>query len=269
MDPPPWWREAHPDDVMVWDRTPRAAPACRRGLAGLSPRRGRAAGGACRARGSQVRRPHVAGYHPCGQNTGEWFYQETWGPGLQGYAPARSAGLAGVAAGSGTATTRRCSTAWRDPQVTLATAAVPSPAARRAAPAGVLRDPVAERPLIDYAEFLQQMMADCVCQLAQAARQRDAGPQAGRVLLRLRVRVRRDPQRPVHGRPLRPAARAGLPRHRRALLADLLLRSRAGRKRPGHDRRRKRGPGRQAVALRGRHGDLPQHGHGPRFARRA
>ena len=28
----------------------------------------------------------MAGYHPCGQNTGEWFYQETWGPALNGYA---------------------------------------------------------------------------------------------------------------------------------------------------------------------------------------
>ena len=117
----------------------------------------------------------VAGYHPCGQNTGEWFYQETWGPGLQGYARGdlrawrkwlreRYRDDAALRA------------AWRDAQVTLATAEVPSPALRRAAPAGVLRDPVAERRVIDHAEFLQHMMADCVCQLAKAARQATQGP---------------------------------------------------------------------------------------------
>ena len=35
--------------------------------------------------------PHVAGYHPCGQNTGEWFYQETWGHGAQRLRPGRPA----------------------------------------------------------------------------------------------------------------------------------------------------------------------------------
>ena len=31
---------------------------------------------------------HVAGYHPCGQNTGEWFYEGTWDSPLSGYAAA-------------------------------------------------------------------------------------------------------------------------------------------------------------------------------------
>ena len=65
--------------------------------------------------------------------------------------------------------------AWRDRQVALETAEVPSPAARRASPAGVLRDPVAERPLIDFAEFQQEMMADCVCHFARTARQATGG----------------------------------------------------------------------------------------------
>ena len=60
---------------------------------------------------------------------------------------------------------RRCGRLRHDPQAALDTAAVPSLAARRAAPAGVLRDPVAERSLIDFALFQQEAMADCVCQL--------------------------------------------------------------------------------------------------------
>jgi len=59
--------------------------------------------------------------------------------------------------------------------VTIDAAEVPTPAARRAAPAGVFRDPVTERPLIDFAEFQQEAMADCVCGLARAARQASNG----------------------------------------------------------------------------------------------
>jgi len=65
--------------------------------------------------------------------------------------------------------------AWNDAEVTCGSAAVPTPAARRAAPAGVFRDPAAERPLIDWAEFQQQAMADCVCHMAHAVRSASAG----------------------------------------------------------------------------------------------
>jgi beta-galactosidase len=171
--PPAWWCASHPDDVMVWDRGPQeqsgvvvASPAYRRDAAERLA--------ALVAHLEEEFGSHVAGYHPCGQNTGEWFYQETWGPGLNGYAKgdlrawrtwlkARYRDDAALRA------------AWRDPRVTSDTAAVPSPAARRAAPAGVLRDPVVERALIDFAEFQQEMMADCVCHLARAVRQASGG----------------------------------------------------------------------------------------------
>ena len=65
--------------------------------------------------------------------------------------------------------------AWNDSQVALATATVPSPAQRRAAPAGVLRDPIRERAVIDFTEFQQQAMADCVCALAHAVRHASGG----------------------------------------------------------------------------------------------
>ncbi len=173
MEPPAWWREANPDDVMVWDRGPQkhtgavvASPAYRRAAAARLA--------ALIAHLEDKFGDRTAGYHPCGQNTGEWFYQETWGPALNGYASGdlrawrdwladRYHGDAALQA------------AWRDPQVTLASAAVPTPASRRAAPAGILHDPQAARSLIDFAEFQQQMMADCVCALAGAAREASRG----------------------------------------------------------------------------------------------
>lgn len=162
MEPPLWWREANPNAVMKWDSaTPKehsavvASPVYRRDAAArlaalvshLESEFGRS----------------VIGYHPCGQNTGEWFYQGTWRPGLNGYAPDDL-------------------TAWRDwlakrypNNPDAATAQIPSPESRRAAPAGVFRDPVAERKLIDFAQFQQESMADCVCHFASAVRQSSHG----------------------------------------------------------------------------------------------
>jgi len=172
MDAPGWWLKAHPDDAMVWDRDPQfgyavvASPAYRRDAAERLA--------ALVAHLEAKFGPHMAGYHPCGQNTGEWFYRETWGPALSGYAKGdahqwrawlkrRYASDAALRA------------AWGDPKASLETAEVPTPAARRAAPAGVLRDPVAERPVIDFTEFQQEAMAECVCHLAKAVRQASQG----------------------------------------------------------------------------------------------
>ena len=81
---PAWWREAHPEDDMLWDSGPRwgypvvASPAYRRDAA--------ARVFALVAHLEDKFGPRMAGYHPCGQNTDEWFYQETWSGPLNGYA---------------------------------------------------------------------------------------------------------------------------------------------------------------------------------------
>jgi hypothetical protein len=118
--------------------------------------------------------PHMAGYHPCGQNTGEWFYQNTWESPLSGYSKAdllawrdwlraRYGDDAGLRA------------AWRDPAAKIEEVEVPTPEMRMAAPAGTLHDPVAERRVIDFNVFQQDAMANCVCQLARAVRQATKG----------------------------------------------------------------------------------------------
>lgn len=150
MNPPPWWREAHPDDVMQWEDGRRdhmvvASPQYRRDaaerLAALVTHLEEKFG------------DHVAGYHPCGQNTGEWFYEDTWRRPLSGYAPADAA-------------------AWKAWLKKRGRSDVPVPtaAARHAAPAGIFRDPATEQALVDWAEFQQEEMAECVCELAHAVR---------------------------------------------------------------------------------------------------
>jgi len=173
MEPPAWWREAHPDDMMAWDQGPQQHP----GAVVASPEYRRAAAERLAALIAHLEErfgDRTAGYHPCGQNTGEWFYQETWGPALNGYAPGDLRAWRRWLT-ERYATDAALQAAWCDPQVTLAAVAVPPPAERRAAPAGIFHDPQAGRSLIDFAEFQQQMMADCVCELAHAARQASGG----------------------------------------------------------------------------------------------
>lgn len=169
--PPKWWADRYPDDVMKWDDGTRkfAVPA--------SPRYLRDAAERLRALVEHVEArfgDRVAGYHPCGQNTGEWFYEGTWDRPLNGYAPADLAAwrawLRARYADDGSL--RR---AWNDPDASLDAAEVPSPASRRAAPNGVFRDPKAEKPILDWSAFQQDAMADAVLTFAKTTREATAG----------------------------------------------------------------------------------------------
>ncbi len=173
MDPPAWWRKAHPDDVMLWDRGGQR----RRPAVVASPTYRHDAAERLRALVEHLEAKfgaHVAGYHPCGQNTGEWFYEDTWLSPLNGYSKASQTAWRRWLEdryGSDSA----LQSAWGNRAVRCADAPVPSPEMRRAAPAGLLRDPATERPLIDFALFQQQMMADCVCHFARTVREATGG----------------------------------------------------------------------------------------------
>lgn len=172
MDPPAWWCQANAGDVMRWEDGAHGnfgVPA--------SPRYRR---DACARLEALVRHleaafgGHVAGYHPGGQNTAEWFYEGTWKRPLNGYAPADLAAWRlwlRARYGSDAALQQ----AWNQDGATLESAPVPTPEERHAAPNGLFRDPKSERHLIDWAEFQQQAMAGCVTELAHAARTASGG----------------------------------------------------------------------------------------------
>ncbi|HEY5909085.1 MAG TPA: beta-galactosidase [Verrucomicrobiae bacterium] len=171
-DPPAWWRKANPGEVMTWEDGSRqtqgvvASPLYRKDAAArvfalvehLESRFGE----------------HMAGYHPCGQNTGEWFYQGTWENRLNGYAPADRIAWRRWLRGR-YPTDAALQAGWGDPAAGAAGAEVPAAAERRAAPNGALRSPATEQPLIDFAAFQQETMADLVCELASAARRASQG----------------------------------------------------------------------------------------------
>lgn len=176
MDPPAWWAQAHPDDMMRWEDRPGQTPH-RAVAVPASPRYRADAGARLAALIAHVEAKyggHVAGYHPAGENTGEWFYEDAWGQALNGYAQADLAAWRAWL-GKRYRTDDALRAAWHDPSASLQTVAVPTAAARHAAPAGVFRDPVHEKPLLDWAEFQQRMMADCVLHFAHVARQATLG----------------------------------------------------------------------------------------------
>lgn len=172
MEPPKWWKDAHPDELMVWEDGPR-----NRGVVPASTiyRKDAAARLQAVVEHLEATFPdNMVGYHPSGHNTGEWFYQDTWMGKFDGYSPASVAGFREwLRQHYGTDAALR--TAWNQPEVSLATAEVPSPARRHAAPAGILRDPATEQDIIDFALFQQDAMADCVCALAKAVRDGSKG----------------------------------------------------------------------------------------------
>jgi beta-galactosidase len=169
---PDWWKKTYPDELMRWEDGLHAGIAS---PASQQYRRDASARLAALVEHLEAKfGDRFAGCHPCGQNTGEWFYMDSWERPLNGYAPCDAAAFrqwlrrryANAAA---------LRTAWGDPSADFDTAAVPSPAARHAAPDGVFRDPAAERPTLDFTEFQQESMADCVCEFARVVRRATQG----------------------------------------------------------------------------------------------
>ncbi len=149
MRPPTWWSEAYPDEMMQWDDGHRGyvVPA--------SPRYRRDAAERLTALIEHLEEKFgdtIAGYHPIGQNTGEWFYMDTWKRPFNGYAPADLA-------------------AWHHwlKRHGKPPMPVPTPAERRTT------NMFASATVTDWNRFQQEAMADCVIELARAVRKASHG----------------------------------------------------------------------------------------------
>lgn len=168
MYPPKWWLDAHPDAVMAYEG---GKPGETASVSSTEYRRDAADALRRTIRWCEDHfRPHMAGYHPCGQNTGEWFYFDSWERPLNGLEPATLRAWRAWLA-TKYASDESLKKSWGVAAVTIATATVPTPEERRAAPHGQLRDPSREMRLVDFAQFQQEEMADTVLALARALRE--------------------------------------------------------------------------------------------------
>lgn len=169
--PPGWWLDQHPDDKMLFDDGQTldvcmASEAWRRDM--QAPLR------ALVRHCEQQYGAHMLGYHPCGQHTGEWFYQRSWEPRLSDFSVCMSKGFARWARGRyGTVAALR--QAWGSATVTFEQITVPTKEEQLHTGIGLFRDPRRERRVIDYFEFKQVAMEEPLEMMARVIKEETAG----------------------------------------------------------------------------------------------
>ena len=117
---------------------------------------------------------NMAGYHPTGGNTHEWFYYRSRQRILSGYDEATCSAwrrfLRRIYKDD------RCfRIAWNRQEISLTSAEIPSPEYRRRNRPDSLLSPLSDRPLIDFNRFLQEEMSETVLSLARVIRAETGG----------------------------------------------------------------------------------------------
>lgn len=160
LTPPPWWLDAHPEDVQVHldvgngdvlrrdvvFASPRWRDDMGRGLAALIPLLEERWG------------DRIAGYHLCAGACGEWAY--FWGPVVSGYAPAQAEAFR----------------AWLRQRGRPSDAEVPSRERRVRNAAAWPRewsclDPSRDGDIIDYLTFHSEAVADAIVHFSRVTKQ--------------------------------------------------------------------------------------------------
>lgn len=175
LDPPPAWLAANPDVREVWHNA--GADHDRQGWnwPSLSSEKYRKTANATLA--AIVRHMEtkygdsVAGYHPCGQNTSEWFTPNTWTAGDAGFSEVDRVAFRNWLKNkySDVESLRQ---AWNNPQATFENADVPSSEERLAS-----RDKPYLEPgkLLDFNDFWQTQVTDVLCELAHTVKKETNG----------------------------------------------------------------------------------------------
>lgn len=169
---PRWWQEAHPDEMCRFADGSRGPTS----FASLPWRRD--VGEDLRRLIAYLRRApyadRILGYMFFNGYTAEWQMWGTWQESRDDYSePAQRAFRQFLAQRYGT--DERLRAAWGQPQVTLASAPMPSEAQRRPGGPRVLRDPKSERQAVDFYEFISNMDADAVLHFARVVREATEG----------------------------------------------------------------------------------------------
>lgn len=173
VEPPYWWLQKNPAHAMQYDdgwKTHRFS------VSSLKWRQE-----ACKNLEQFIKYcarhfpDNVVGFHPSSQNTGEWFYYNSWYQKFHGYAPVEQEAFKNwlkLKYKSDDALAK----AWNMPDMTLKNAQCPPPQRRKDATAlsGFI-DPTQFQDVIDHNQFLQDEMADTICALAKTVRKASDG----------------------------------------------------------------------------------------------
>jgi len=171
MAPPGWWLQQHPDDCMLFDdgKTVSMSVASETWRVEMQTHLRELIRHCESTFGDRM-----LGYHPCGQHTGEWFYERSWEPCLSDFSPAMNAGFRKwTQARYGTLDALR--QAWHDPDITFESVQVPPAERQRATTLGLFRDPAVERPVIDYFNYKQIAMLEPLEMMARVIKEETGG----------------------------------------------------------------------------------------------
>jgi len=169
--PPAWWLQEHPDEAMRFSdgKTEAMSMASELWLEECL-KNVRALVRHCEGKFGD----RFIGYHPCGQHTGEWFYERSWEPVFSDLSPAMDAGFRRwVRERYASETALR--EAWADPGLTFDAVAVPSAEAQLSTTLGLFRDPQRERRLVDWFEYKQLAMEQPLEAIARAIKAETGG----------------------------------------------------------------------------------------------
>ncbi len=176
--PPGWWIDAHREELVRYaagegyNTSDESGRVARPSLASPIWRRETMAiwRAAIEHLEQQPWGKRVIGYHPCYGIYGEWHYYGSWQQQMPDTGPAMTAHFREwLRERYGDEAHLR--EAWGQPEATFAQATVPGVDARLAAGALGLRDPAAQRPVIDYYACQQAITADDLDLFCAAAKE--------------------------------------------------------------------------------------------------
>lgn len=169
---PMWWQRAHPEELARYSDGTAGPPSF------ASELWRKEMGEDLRKLLTHLRQApyaeRIAGIIFYSGYTAEWQMWGTWKENKDDYsAPALRAFRAFLRQRYQTDEALRKS--WKDPQVTLETAALPDMSKRRPAGSQILRDPLTERQAMDFYEFISHLDAEAVQHFARITREATAG----------------------------------------------------------------------------------------------
>jgi len=163
IEPPLWWKETHPEEMPVWENGKSdqyISVTSERWLAELGPHID-ALVTYMETRWDK----HIFAYHPAALNSHEWYYASTiwesndWG--LRNYEPSFARGFRNWLR-KRYQTVARLNSAWGTRYGDFAAIPIPDPGRRRRTSHGLLRDPAAERAVVDFTLYQSVAITDAI-----------------------------------------------------------------------------------------------------------